>query len=300
MTPLLLVLTVLTAAEPLGPGDHLRTLQVDGRTRTHLVHVPSQYDPENPTPLVLAFHGSSTNGPIMALSSGLNRKADEAGFVAVYPNGTGKSGFFFVWNTGGGVNSSDPQQADDVRFVERLLDDLSSVISIDPKRIYATGHSSGGGMCYRLAAELAHRIAAIAPVGAVMAADCRPKKPVPVMHFHGTDDARVPFSGFGTKKLKSYGFRSVSETINVWVRANHCRQKPLTTRLPDKVDDGTTVKRLSYTPGKNGAEVVLFVIEGGGHTWPGQEPLVSRNGKSTMDICANDLIWEFFERHPLR
>jgi len=83
MTALPLILTVFVAAEPLGPGDHFRTLKVDGQTRTYLVHVPPEYDPQNPTPAVLAFHGAITNGPIMVVSSGLNQKADEAGFVAV-------------------------------------------------------------------------------------------------------------------------------------------------------------------------------------------------------------------------
>ncbi len=300
MTVLPLILTVFVAAEPLGPGDHFRSLEVDGQTRTYLVHVPPEYDPQNPAPMVLAFHGAITNAPIMVVSSGLNQKADEAGFVAVYPNGTGKSGFFLAWNAGGMVNPSNAERPDDVKFVERLLDDLATVVNVDPKRIYATGHSNGGMMCYRLAAELPDRLAAIAPIAAVMATACRPKEPVPVIHFHGTDDARVPFSDRDSKKLKSNGFRSVSETMRIWARANRCRTRPVTTRLPDKVDDGTTIKRVGYSPGKEGSEVVLFAIEGGGHTWPGRKPFAAISGKSTMDICANDLIWEFFSTHPGR
>ena len=68
----------------------------------------------------------------------------------------------------------------------------------------------------------------------------------------------------------------------------------------DKVSDGTSVTKKTYGPGKDGAEVVLFVIEGGGHTWPGQQPPVDFIGKSTKNISANDLIWEFFEKHPMK
>ena len=80
---------LLVGADSLTPGNHSRSLESDGRTRTYQVHVPPQYDPSVPTPVVLAFHGAWTNGPMMAGFTGLSKKADEAGFVVVYPNGTG-------------------------------------------------------------------------------------------------------------------------------------------------------------------------------------------------------------------
>jgi len=45
---------------------------------------------------------------------------------------------------------------------------------------------------------------------------------------------------------------------------------------------------------------VLIEIENGGHTWPGNEPIVAMLGKSTKDISANDLMWEFFQKHPMK
>jgi len=62
----------------------------------------------------------------------------------------------------------------------------------------------------------------------------------------------------------------------------------------------TGIQRTAFGPGRNGAEVVLYEIEGGGHTWPGQGPRVRFIGKSTHDISANDLMWEFFEKHPMK
>jgi polyhydroxybutyrate depolymerase len=70
--------------------------------------------------------------------------------------------------------------------------------------------------------------------------------------------------------------------------------------MPTKIDDGTTVQRKTYGPGKDGAEVILFVINGGGHTWPGREIGQRLLGKSTKNISANDLMWEFFKRHPMK
>jgi polyhydroxybutyrate depolymerase len=161
--------------------------------------------------------------------------------------------------------------------------------------------SNGGMMCYRLAAELSDRIAAIAPVAGTMAIDnYNPKRPVSVMHFHGTADKMVPFGGPSGRTPKFLGFKSVEDTIKICAKANGCPEKPGVVTLPDKAGDGTPITKKTYGPGKDGSEVVLFTIEGGGHTWPGQQPPVGFIGKSTKNISANDLIWEFFGKHPMK
>jgi polyhydroxybutyrate depolymerase len=295
------LLAVALAADPLAPGDHTRTLRVDGWERSYLVHVPPKYDPKRPTPVVLIFHGAMTNAPIMVAFCGMSQKADEAGFVAVYPDGTGTANLFLTWNSGGFHLPNADKRPDDVKFVSMLLDDLATVVSIDLKQVYASGLSNGGMMCYRLAAELSDRIAAIAPVSGTMAVEeYKPKRPVPIMHFHGTADAIVPFNGPGKDTPKFLTFKSVEETIRTCAKANSCPETPTQEDLPDKADDGTKVKMKTYGPAKDGAEVVLFEIEGGGHTWPGRDPLVRFLGKSSKDISANDLIWEFFQKHPMK
>lgn len=55
-----------------------------------------------------------------------------------------------------------------------------------------------------------------------------------------------------------------------------------------------------YGPGKDGAEAVLIEIDEGGHTWPGQKAPISLIGNSTLDISANDLMLEFFQKHPIK
>ena len=288
----------LVCADPLTPGDHLRSLEVEGRTRTYHVHVPPQYDATAPTPVVLAYHGAMTNGLMMAGFSGLSKKADEAGFVVVYPNGTGSAELMLFWNAGG-MRRRNGAKADDVAFTANILDDLASVINVDPKRVYATGLSNGGMMCYRLAAELSDRIAAIAPVAGTMAIDDpEPKRPVPVIHFHGTDDKLVPFGGLDEKGKRIVALKSVDETMRIWAKIDECPDEPAVADLPDAADDGTKVTRKIWGPGKDGAEVVLYTITGGGHTWPGKPRVVRFLGKSTKNISANDLMWEFFQKHP--
>lgn len=88
--------------------------------------------------------------------------------------------------------------------------------------------------------------------------------------------------------------------FQAWVNANGCEKEPVVTQLPDAAKDGTSITRKTYGAGKDGAEVVLIEIEGAGHTWPGQQPRVQFLGKSTKNISANDLMWEFFQKHPMK
>lgn len=284
--------------DPLSPGDHTRTLLIGEQKRTYLVHVPTDYDPEKPVPVVLALHGAAMDGSMMVWFSGLNKKSDESGFIVVYPSGTGL-GPFRTWNAGGFSGKMSEGKADDVAFIGRLLDDLASVVKVDEKRVYACGMSNGGMMCYRLAAELSERIAAIAPVaGTIAIEDSKPKRPVPVIHFHGSKDNIVPFE---MKKGRSPSFmklKGVEDSIQTWVKLNGCDETPKTEAI-SKDGDEMKVTRRSYSGGKDGAEVVLVVIEEGGHTWPGQQPPVDFIGKSVKSVSANDLMWEFFQRHKL-
>jgi polyhydroxybutyrate depolymerase len=300
---LTVVLTVLltVAAGEIHPGDHTRSIPVDRRTRTYLVHVPPSYDGSEPFPVVVAFHGGLSRAETMIRDTGLNEKADKAGFIVVYPNGTSRYGRLLTWNAGNCCGYAMRHNVDDVGFVRALLDDLARVAAIDPNRVYATGYSNGAMMAYRLASELSSRIAAIAPVAGPMGTlACNPDRSLSVIHFHGTDDPFAPFHGGRVQfALTTVDFYSVEHSIRAWVKANGCPAAPVITREPDTADEGTTVQRRTYGPGKDGAEVVLLVIEGGGHTWPGRAPRTRSHGKSTRDISANDLIWEFFEKHPM-
>ncbi len=282
------------------PGRY-RSLTVGGRERTYYFRALKGHDPKRPAPVVLALHGSTMNGPMMAWFTGLNQKADEAGFIVVYPNGTGTDSSF-TWNGGNCCGPAMWNGVDDVAFIRALLDDLAKVIAVDAKRVYATGMSNGAVMTYRLASELSDRIAAVAPVAAPMGTEtCAPKRPVPVLHFHGTDDEFAPFEGgIGAKSTFRTNFQSVEHTIRAWVRANGCAEEPVTDELPDRAKDGTRVLRKTYGGGREGAEVVLVMIEGGGHTWPGRVSPAKVLGKATMNVSANDLMWEFFRKHPMK
>jgi polyhydroxybutyrate depolymerase len=120
------------------------------------------------------------------------------------------------------------------------------------------------------------------------------------MHFHGDADEFAPFKGGKGRGPSGTDFYSVQHSIDAWVAANGCDKTPTTTRLVDRQDDGTTVRLVRHGSGKEDSEVVLVVIEGGGHTWPGKEPRMRSLGVSTRDISANDMMWEFFQQHPMK
>ena len=284
------------AVAQITPGDQTRSVDVGGTPREYVIHIPTGYDAAKPHPLVLIFHGYKENPATMASDTGLNDKSDQAGFIAVYPSGSGNP---LSWNAGTCCNTS----ASDVEFVKELLKDIDSVANVDSKRVYAVGMSNGAMMANRLACELPDRIAAIGTVaGTRMIEPCSPNRAMPVVHFHGTSDGVIPFNGGGVLQVPS---KSVTDHIAFWVMNNKAvvtAQESVLSTSPMKV-----TQKLHLSNGANSAEVVLIEIQGGGHLWPGQ-PRPARFsdpkfkfllGETTPNVSANDVMWDFFKRHEL-
>lgn len=279
--------------------DH--ALEFKGLKRTFRVFVP-ELPAASARPVVLALHGGATDGGIMARFSGLDTKAAEAGFIAVYPDGTGRLPHVLTWNSGDCCGYAQSRNIDDVGFLRAVMDFVLKTYGGDPARVYVLGISNGAMMAYRFAAEAPDLVAAVAAIAGSLDFDPRLiKAPKPVIHFHGTDDEFIPWNGGrGPKTQLANEHRSVPDTIAAWVRANGADPTPETVPLPDTAKDGTAVIRHLYSPPSGGGcEVVLYEIRGGGHTWPGRVRGERLLGKATRNIDANDLIWEFFSRHSL-
>jgi polyhydroxybutyrate depolymerase len=236
----------------------------------------------------------------MASFSGLSETADERGFVVVYPAGTGIIDAARTFNGGNCCGRAKRLEVDEIAFVTAILNELPRLLAVDPRRIYATGMSNGALMAYLVADKLSQRIAAIAPVAGPMGLEtCTPTSPVSVIHFHGVADDFVPFhGGVGKKSISKTNFFSVAHSLAAWVAANGCDTSPLVEELPPRVEDGTHVTRHTYRNARSGAEVVLYEIHGMGHTWPGRESRYSALGRVTQNVDANEVMWEFFTRHP--
>lgn len=271
------------AAQP--PGNTTFTIATSAGNRTALVHIPPGYDPATATPVVLNFHGYGGSPSQEESLTLMDAESDTAGFVLVYPQGTGS---IPSWNAGACCGTAAESDLDDVGFVGTLLDSLEAQLCVDSTRVFATGMSNGGFLAQRLGCELSGRIAAIAPVAGVMGIPtCNPSRPVPVMEFHGTSDPVVPYDGD-----PAIDYPSVADTIAGWVQRDGCQGAATTTY------DSGDATCVTYGDCTGGAEVTLCTIAGGGHTWPGGTPFPLLGNTST-DISATDAMWTFFQKHGM-
>lgn len=266
------------------------TIVHDNLQRSFILYVPDSYVQGTATPLVINFHGYTSNAFEQMFYGDFRLVADTAGFLLVHPMGTldGSGNPYWNSNWGGAV--------DDIGFTEALIDSLAAEYSINLDRVFSTGMSNGGFMSYTLACELSHRIAAIASVTGTMNVNqsntCSPEHPTPIMEIHGTADFVVPYNG------NSF-MESIENTLNYWVDFNNCDVNPIMTPIPDiNQNDGCTAGHYRYPDGANGVEVEHFKIINGGHTWPGS-PFPSGSGNTNQDINASVKIWEFFTQYDI-
>lgn len=285
------------------PGEEQVTIQSGGVERFYFRHVPPGYDGTNPMPLVIDFHGYIEPAAIHVIHSKLGPYGDEHGFITLTPSGTGQPVHWEV-----GLHSAD------VRFVAQLLDEAETTLCVDTRRIYAAGLSNGAIFSSILACSLSDRIAAIAPVSGVRDFKrCAPDRPVPVVAFHGTDDKVLSFDGglgpvglnLPTSNGQTLGQvrpdlakgKSIPDTVAAWAKRNGCKKTPTEKRVADDV------KLVRYSGCDANATVELYEIIGGGHTWPGSEfsrAIESTVGHVTFSIDADQVMWDFFQAHPLR
>lgn len=270
-------------SQPSPTGDSKHFLDFGDLPRRYLLHIPPSYDPSQPTPLVLAFHGYGLDAEEMVRISGLSDLADAQGFLVAYPEGAGTQK---SWNGGTCCGEAMMKKVDDVGFTRVVIEDIARQVNLDRLRVYATGFSNGAIMVYRLACELADMLAAIAPVSAAPAiTSCKPARPISVIHFHGDADRLNPYDG--GQRSGGGEFLPVENGIAFWVRANGCPSEELETQ------DGNIVHRV-YTPCLEGSAVELYKILGGEHAWPGGEAVTQEIGVPSDEIDASVLMWEFF------
>lgn len=252
-----------------------------GRKRSYLLHVPKTYQPGRPTALVICLHGFAEWPAHLMRLSHWNRLADEDGFLVVYPFG---SGVPLRWNSGGWFNQQD------VQFIADLIDQLKREYNIDEARVYANGLSNGGGMSFLLASQLSERIAAFGSVGGAHVLPWtayHPKRPVPAMIFHGTADRIVPYHG-----------KFILPDMPQWVQTLAARNGCQTNAVP--LPPSGSVSGVHYPGGTNHADVVFYTVAEGGHTWPGGKAMTPFIvGKTTADVDATRLMWNFFREHPM-
>jgi polyhydroxybutyrate depolymerase len=262
------------------------TLISSGVAREYLLHVPVAYDGSRPVPLVISLHGAGGWPGLQRDVSGWNDLADEHGFLVVYPSAAGGRGPR-VWTLG-----LDSGLIRDVRFIAELIDTLERRYHIDPARIYVDGLSAGGGMAFVLSCTLPDHLAAAGMVAAAHLLPwswCPERRPIPLIAFHGTADRQTPYEG-GISMGAPAPFPHIPTWIAEWAGRNRCASDPVETPVaPD-------VTRRAYRDCADEADVVLYTIHGGGHTWPGRS-MPAWLGPSTGSLDATRETWDFFRAH---
>jgi len=252
-------------------GKMIKELTVNGITREYIIHVPENYNATTALPLLLSFHGLSSNMEFNYNYTNFDELAERENFIVVHPNGIDNR-----WTLSASNNP-------DIDIIETLLDHLENDYKIESNRIYSTGMSNGGNFSFTLACGLNDRIAAIASVTGLMLqmaiGDCIPSRPLAVLHIHGTEDL-----------IANYAF--VQGGLDFWTDHNNTNDFPIISDIPN-IDsgDGSTVKRFEYLNGNSNVEVQHLKITGGGHEWPGFS--------GNMDINASDEVWNFVKNFDL-
>ena len=280
-------------------NSKLRALNVGGVNRVFWVYVPSGYA-DAAVPLVVVLHAEMGTAAQVEALSNFDAIAEREGFIVAYPEGVNRQ-----WNDGRVQTGGAASTADDVGFLTSMLDSIEAEFKIDWHRVYVAGESNGALMCFRLACEAPQRFAAIASIAGALPqpvdANCTPTIPMPVVMFNGTADQVVPYDGGPFNGRTKWGtVLSAPDTAAFWATLDQCYPQPETVELADAdSEDDTLVFRETYSGGVYGSEVVLYRIEGGGHSWPGGNTLQEEwvYGPVSRDIYASQLTWDFFKSH---
>lgn len=280
------------------PGSRTVSFRHDGIDRAYDIVVP-EMEQGIAMSLVLSFHGFSMSSEEQTFSTGLAVRALADGFVAVFPRGSdfgGTTPAYFNLET-----VDDPSLADDVGFTAEILDRVEAELCIDRRRIFVSGFSNGGMFAATVGCALGDRVAAVASVAGVhLLPDCR-GRPMPIIVTNGSADRLVPLSerdvepaadvvrgivlGEGgneaqLRMIEAVTGTSVRSWVESWASHNACRL------VDPAVESGSAGETTAYRNCRAGGDVVLEVIEGGGHDWP-----------ASPDATTHAL--SFFASHPL-
>ena len=232
----------------LSPGRNEVQIKHDGQSRRLIITTPKTFGHQGPYPVLFCFHGAG--GKAEGQSKRWSPHADERGLIVISAEAVQPQA---KWNFRDKFHA---EEHDDVGFVLKVVEALITNKIVDPKAVYATGHSSGGLFCYRLAKETV-LFAALSPMSCGMvkgAHDPGEKtKPVSIMQVIGDQDKS--FNGSSNPKVTMY---SAAKRIDVWRTFNRCRPDPVV------VNKGEEVVVYTYA-NQSGIEVAFCKVKGQGH-----------------------------------
>jgi polyhydroxybutyrate depolymerase len=173
--------------------------EVNGYIRRWWTYIPSSYNPQNEYPLVIGMHGGSNDAAAFIGDSRWREAAENYGLIVVFPMAYPCPLELMnwipvpIWNQ---YTVSPNTAPDDVSFILEVIARTKTAYSVDESRIFATGHSNGAGMTWRLGLDTPEALTAICPAGYTMGsipdgagAPDALEAPLPVWVFMGRYDA---------------------------------------------------------------------------------------------------------------
>jgi poly(3-hydroxybutyrate) depolymerase len=281
----------------------------DGIPRTYLVHIPQYYDINKASPIIFAYHGHGGSSRGIEDQTGFNDANLNPFAIAVYVQGVGtddkgKDDSGYESNPAYGSTSEIAfnKQIRDTDFLKQLVVDMKNTFCIDSTRIFATGHSNGGGFCGVIACdpELSKTFAAIAPnsgafysgtTGGTVKPDvvdtdtpgqiCSLDSKIPIFETHGTMDGVVSYDGWSSRGTPPRVIPSIPRWLNAWAQRQGMSTRNYTTEFASRV----TLVQWGNETGDLG-RIQHFRLENWEHGWP--------NGKGDAPINVSPYIMDFF------
>jgi poly(3-hydroxybutyrate) depolymerase len=254
---------------------------IDGNSVPRLVYIktPQNLNSSLSYPIVFFFHGAEGSGQDFLQNNNIIELINSEEFIGVFPNGhsnNGSNGGF--WNLG-----SEPTNADDVEFVDLIIDQLVTSPLIDTSKAYAIGFSNGSGMVNLLGKSTSH-FNAIAPLFSqqiLSTGDLTPTKAISVFQVNGEVDGIIPLNG-GVSSVGT--FMSAQNSALNWANHFNCNS----TATQEDLNWGNTVlNSFTFSNCDDNHEIKYLIALNTGHGFTDEQ---------TESVAYNQ-IWEFFKQY---
>lgn len=249
---------------------------MDGVERSYLLSTGGTTT-RAPAPVIVLLHGMGSTAADINRVSDLPSRAGGKGMIVVTPQAVGAP---TLWRPAA--------QGPDAAFLDQILDDLARSRCIDTARVHVAGFSVGAALAAAYSCTRQDRIASIVTVTVEAPAGCG--EPMPILSSHGTADPVIPYGN--NDRNAPGGVTGTEANMANWATTAGCQATPTVAEI------GTEVTRLEWPNCRDGAEVILFRITGGGHDWPGKDPATAVV-PSTQQVNATNEAVAFFQMHHL-
>lgn len=282
-------------------------------TRAYKVYVPAKPS-DAPRPMVVMLHGCTQSADDFAAGTGMNRLAEEHGFLVVYPEQAPHANISKCWNW---FNPQDQvRDAGEPSLIAGIVGEVAARHGVDPRRVFVAGLSAGAAMAvvlgetypevfagvgahsglpYGSAHDIPSAMAAMKGgrsgmphlqnlPGAAAGARRTPVHAVPIIVFHGDRDHTVQHSNAAQVVHDAIQAHAAEGTV-VQPRPQHAAAV-----------GGRHYSRTVHADANGQSRVEAWTLHGAGHAWSGGDASGSYTDGQGPDASAEMV--RFFLAQP--